>query len=94
MESINILAIATVVLVAIVTYFFLAWQPRVRVEDLERELTDRQLKREMAEYEERKREIDRRIEIRKIVNEVIDEKLKGMQENKRRKNKPITNKNR
>lgn len=94
MESINILAIATVVLVAIVAYFFLAWQPRVRVEDLERELTDRQLKREMAEYEERKREIDRRIEIRKIVNEVIDEKLKGMQQNKRRKNKPITNKNR
>ena len=93
MESINILAIATVVLVAIVTYFFLAWQPRVRVEDLERELTDRRLKREMAEYEERKREIDRRIEIRKIANEVIDEKLKGMQQNKRRKNKPITNKN-
>lgn len=93
MESINILAIATVVLVAIVAYFFLAWQPRVSVKELEKELSDRQLKREMAEYEERRKEIDRRIEIRKIVNEVIDEKLKGMQENKRRKNKPITNKN-
>ena len=93
MESINILAIATVVLVAIVAYFFLAWRPRVSVEDLERELTERQMKRELAEYEERRREIDRRIEIRKIVNEVIDEKLKGMQQNKRRKNKPITNKN-
>ena len=83
-----------VVLVAIVTYFFLAGQPRVSVKELEKELSDRQLRREIAEYEERKKEIDRRIEIRKIVNEVIDEKLKGMQENKRRKNKPITNKNR
>ncbi len=93
MESINILAIATVVLVAIVTYFFLAWQPKVRIEDLEKEFRDLRLREEVAEYEERSREIVRRMEIRKIVNEVIDEKLKGMQQNKRRKNKPITNKN-
>lgn len=93
MESINIFAIATVVLVAIVTYFFLAWQPKVSVEDLEKELSDRQMKRDIAECEKRSKEIARRVEIRHIVNEAIDEKLKEMQKNKRRKNKPITNKN-
>lgn len=94
MESINILAIATVVLVAIVAYFFLAWQPKVSVEELEKELSDRQMKRDIAECEKRSKEIARRVEIRHIVNEAIDEKLKEMQKNKRRKNKPITNKNR
>lgn len=93
MESINILAIATVVLVAIVAYFFLAWQPKVGIEDLEKELRDLRLREEVAECEKRSKEIARRIEIRHIVNEVIDEKLKEMQKNKRRKNKPITNKN-
>ncbi len=51
------------------------------------------MKRDIAECEKRSKEIARRIEIRHIVNEVIDEKLKEMQQNKRRKNKPITNKN-
>lgn len=93
MEMINFFSIATVILVAIVTYLFLTWQPKVSVEDLEKELSDRQMKRDIAECEKRSKEIARRIEIRHIVNEVIDEKLKEMQKNKRRKNKPITNKN-